>query len=631
MGHRSPRCTEVIHRILLSCLIVPFGLLIGISPAQSQPGQIVTVCGSDDAPGGLNLATALAQGGPITIRCPAGPQEIQVTQTRNLTADVALAGEGQVTFRGPSNKPMFTTSHSLKLSNLILINDQPAVTGSIVSGDKADITLISVVVTHSPSAFLARSLHAETSRFANNGDASGEASGSAVINAETIALHNSEFVANNDHPIAGGAWPTPDRTPLSRRVTIDETTFTDNRSTLLLIDAKVSIRASKFTQNGRLPATARDNWDCCGGAITLVRSDAEVSDSDFRGNGSSGFGGAIHSISSRLAVETSTFERNEARVGGAIMSFGRVPRVNIWSTDDWTDLPRLVLSHVTFNDNKATVHGGAIAFAGPVKGEGLVVRANKAGSLGGAIASWRAATLPEPYSGVLDAMSANTEPRPPDKLTLTRSVLVDNHADGSGAALAGADAETSVGNSIIARNSAASGATVTGSQLRLVNTVIADNAAPGIQETPGGTIAIGNSVILRNTANCGPGTQPAILGPNMQYPGSDCGSQIQTVDPGLDATYAPALVSSARDGGDVSLCISEPTVASIDLNGRTRIAADQKCSIGAIERDLVDSIAATLTFNQKQGFGHCLMWLLLILMLLAFIVGLIWRIRKRRA
>ncbi len=623
------RCIDATRAAILISVLAVTAVLLAAAPVSAQPEQIVSVCGSDDAPGMLNLATALAVGGPITIRCPAGQHELQLTQTRNLTADTTISSDRPLTLRGPANKPMFTTSHALTLSKLTLTNPS-AVTGSIVSGDQADVTLTSVTVIASPAAFLARSLHAEDSHFINNGDPNTYASGSAVINAEIVELRRSEFDGNDDHPIAGGAWSTPGRVPLSRRVTIEDTTFVHNRSTVLLIDAKVVIRSSRFAQNGQAPDAALEAWGCCGGALTFVRSDAEISDSDFVDNGSSGFGGAIHSVGSRLTVQTSNFEGNQARVGGAIMSWSRSPRVNIWSTDDWIDLPRLVLSRVTFKNNKATAHGGAVAFTGPVQGHGLVLRANEAHSVGAAIASWHAAALPAPYDGIDDAMSANTDPQLPDTLTLTRSILVENHAGQSGAALATADAETAVGNSIIARNNAP-GASVTGTKLRLINTVIADNSAAGIQTEPGGTVTLGNSVILRNSSmNCASGTVPAILGQNMQHPGSDCGSQIQTIDPGLDGTYAPGPISAARNAGEVGLCISEPTVAGIDLNGRTRISADRQCAVGAIERDRLESAAAALTFGHFQDFRHCLKWLLIILLVIAFAICLVWRMRKRR-
>ncbi len=623
-----PRCTNAIRTVFLASAVVATGVLSAQAPVRAQAEQIVSVCGSDDAPGALNLATALAVGGSIIIRCPAGQQEIRLTQTRDLPADTTIHGDGPLTLRGPANTPMFTTTRSLQLSNLTLTNPS-AVTGSIVFGDQADVTLTSVTTIGSPAAFLTRSLLAEGSHFINNGDLAAEASGSAVINAETVSIRRSEFDGNGDHPIAGGAWPTADRAPLSRSVTIEDATFAHNRSTLLLIDAKVSIRSSRFIQNGQAPDTAREAWGCCGGALTFVRSDAEISDSDFVGNGSSGFGGAIHSVGSRLTVRSSTFERNQARVGGAIMSWARTPRVNIWSTDDWTDLPRLVLSRVTLNGNKATAHGGAVAFTGPVQGHGLVLRANEAQSVGAAIASWYAAGLPAPHDGIDDAMSAATGPHLSDALMLARSILVDNHAGQSGAALATADAETSVGNSIIARNNA-SGAAVTGTKLRLINTVVADNTAVGIQTGTGGKVTLGNSIVLRNSAgNCASGTVPAVLGKNMQYPGSDCVSEIETADPGLDETYAPGLISAARNAGDIGLCTSEPTVGGIDLNGRTRLSAGGQCAVGAIERDRLDSAAAALTFGHTQDFRRSLLCLLGILLVIAFVVGLLWRRRKR--
>lgn len=627
MARRWTRCTDAIVAVTAIATVI-----VGIAEpgqAPAQPGQVVTVCGSDDAPGGLNLATALSRGGPITIRCPDGQNEIRFTRTRNVAVDTAIIGGGDrhVSLRGPTGSPMFTTSRALTLSKLTLTNPS-AVTGSIVAGNQADITLTSVVVTGSPAAILARSLHAEDSRFTDNGDKAAEASGAAVINAETVTLRNSEFTDNADHPIAGGAWPSPGRAPLSRQVAMERTRFSGNRNTILLIDAKVSIQASVFTNNGRKPDIARDAWGCCGGAITLVRSDAEIGDSDFVGNGSAGFGGAIHSIGSRLTVRSSTFDNNQARVGGAIMSWARNPKNNIWSTDEWTDAPRLAMTRVTFIDNTATAHGGAITFTGSLRGEGLAFESNSAESAGGAIASWQAAPLPEPYGDVLDALAANSESEPTDTMTLTRSVIVENHAGVSGAALAVAETDTALGNSIIARNDTG-GAAIVGSKLRLVNAVVADNTGTGLQAPTGGTITLGNTAVMNNSVNCAPGIHPAVAGRNMQYPGADCGAHIATTDPGLDDTYAPGLVSAARDGGDWALCTADPMVAGIDLYGNTRIASDHDCALGAIERDLLDSSASALTFGHVTKFTSWLAWLLLIVLFVAFALGLAWQYRRR--
>jgi predicted outer membrane repeat protein len=310
---------------------------------------------------------------------------------------------------------------------------------------------------------------------------------------------------------------------------------------------------------------------------------------------------------------------------------GHPPKLNIWSAADWIELPRLVLSRVTFKENKATAHGGAIAFAGSVQGQGLVMTGNEAATAGGAIASWRAAPLPDPYGTVLQALVDNTQPVPSDKIVLARSVLTDNKVGKSGAALSLSDADAIIGNSIIARNNSATGAVVAGTKLRIVNTVVADNAGTGIEASAGATIGVGNTVIARNATNCTLAQPLLILGPNIQHPGSQCGSQIQSTDPGLDGHYAPGLISAARDAGDFGLCVTEPTVAGIDLLGRTRVGGEQKCAIGAIERNLPDTIASALTFGATQHFGPCFVWLLILLLLVAFVVGfMIWRRRRRR-
>jgi hypothetical protein len=378
-----------------------------------------------------------------------------------------------------------------------------------------------------------------------------------------VELIGCEFIDNGDHPIAGGAWPSPDRPALSRRVVIDDTVFSGNRSSLLLIDAQVSIRGSRFEGNGLAPAAARGAWSCCGGAVTLVRSQAEIVASEFRGNGSSGFGGAIHALGARLHISGSTFEGNRAWVGGAIMAWGHPPSRNIWSVDDWIDLPRLELTRTTFRGNAATELGGAVAFAGALSGVGVLFADNEAGPAGGGIASWRSANLPEPYGDVLAALADNTEPVPAHTVSLARPIFVDNRAGTTGAALAIADARAAVGNSIVARNVASGpgGAAVTGNDVRLINAVIADNAAIGIAALPGATVRLGNTVVADNgNENCSLAAQPEIAGPNLQTPGSDCGTAIASRDPGLDDTYAPELFSAARGAGDFGLCVSDPTV-----------------------------------------------------------------------
>ena len=105
-----------------------------------------------------------------------------------------------------------------------------------------------------------------------------------------------------------------------------------------------------------------------------------------------GFGSNAAFVKSKTGGPTAkAFNLNFARVYDRLDDMKQRPG-NIWSGDDWTDLPRLILSRVTFESNKATAFGGALAFAGSVQGDGLVFRFNQAPLAGGAIASWRAAT-----------------------------------------------------------------------------------------------------------------------------------------------------------------------------------------------------------------------------------------------
>ncbi|MFC0342372.1 hypothetical protein [Paracoccus niistensis] len=595
--------------------------------ATAQPVQVVDVCGRDDAPGGLNLRTALAQNGQIRIECPPDQPIIEITQTLALSGDADISAVGPITLRGPASAPMFTTSRHLRLSGLTL-NNPASVVGSIVAGDQARIELDHVEVYGSPAAFLVRSLKATASRFRDNGDPAASP-GNAVVNAEDVQIQDSEFIGNSDHPIAGGAWPSPNRIALSRRVEIDKTSFAGNVGTVLLIDARVRIRASQFSSNGLAPDSAKESWGCCGGAITAVRSDIQIFDSEFWGNASPGFGGAIQAIGSRLTVMRSTFTRNEARAGGAVVSWGRPPLLNIWSVDPWIDLPRLLLSRTTFNDNNASEFGGGILFAGEVVVEGSVLRGNRARQAGGAIAAWNAATLPDPHEEVIRALLDSTVEGSGDQLSISRSILVQNDAEEEGAALALAETPGRIGNTIIARNGNATA--VTGSDLHIVNSVIGDNLATGLSVSAMGIVEIGNTILLRNAGgNCALEVEPVILGASLQDGGTSCGEGVATGDPGLDESYAPGLVSPARDGGTYALCLSDPLVLGVDLYSKSRSQGDGTCAIGAVERKRSEVLIAFLTFGAFEGDDGAawLWWLLLLLALLAFLITF-WRRRQR--
>jgi predicted outer membrane repeat protein len=604
----------------------------------SAQQQVVTVCGRDDAPGGLNLATAIAAGGEIVIRCPAGQDAIELTGTRDARGIVHVDGEGKVTLRGPVAGPLFTADIALRLSRLTVENPRTAATssapgaGTIVLGPKASVGLDGVTTRTSRAAYVAQSLTAQDSVFVGNGDPAEQAAFAPVIDADSIELRRVTFTDNFDHPIAGGAPPASGRPALSRRITIEDSVFTGNRSTVLLTDARVSIRRTRFEGNG----TPRDKWsgawECCGGAITLVRADADLSDTQFRDNAAAGFGGAIYALGSRLRISRSVFERNKARVGGAVMFWGRRPKVNIWSTEDWPDAPRVELRRTQFRGNTATAFGGGLVFAGIVEGHAVLFQANVSDGTGGAIADWRAAALPEPYDGVFDALVGATDPNQADSMTLARPILVDNVAGGGGAALDAGSAAVAIGNGLVARNQikAASGGALRAPKLTLVNTTVADNPAGGLAAAAGTTVRLGNTILLRNAGfNCALGGTVSDAGRNFQYPGNDCGAAVAARDPGLDSQYAPGLISAARGAGDIGMCASDPQVRGVDLRGSSRLERG-RCDVGAIERPLPQTMASALGLGSGGDAAPRLLWLLVLLAIPLFLLALLWTVLRRR-
>ena len=617
-------------------------LLLGVAAASAPVAlaapQVVTVCGRDDAPGGLNLATAIAAGGEIVIRCPAGQQAIELTATRDARGIVHVDGEGKVTLRGPVAGPLFTADISLRLSRLTVENPRTAATanapgaGAIILGPKASVELDGVTTQNSPGAYVVQSLTAQDSIFQNNGDPAAPGAFAAVISAGAVELRRATFKGNFDHPIAGGSPPVPGAPPLSRRISIEDSAFTGNRSTTLMNDARVSIVRTRFENSGTGPEKWGGAWDCCGGAITLVGADAEIYDSDFRGNAAGGFGGAIYALGSRLRITNCLFEGNKARAGGAVMFWGRRPKVNIWSTGDWPDPPGLELRRTQFQGNNATLFAGGLLLAGAVQADAVLFRANVSAGAGGAIADWRAADLPEPWGGVFDALVAATRPGLADTISLSRPIMTDNIAGTRGAAIAAGSAAVAIGNGLIARNQvkSGSGGAISAAKLTLTNTTLADNPSGGVVAAVAATVRIGNSILLRNEGfNCSLGGSVSDAGHNMQYPGADCGPAVGARDPGLDGQYAPGLISAARGAGDTGMCAANPQVLGVDLYGRPRLQGGH-CDVGAIEQPLPPAVASALGLGSGPDAVPRLLWLVFFLVILLFLIGLFWVVLRRR-
>ncbi len=596
-------------------------LLVGSASAQT----VVTACGRDDAVGGTNLLTALAGGGSIVIRCGAAAATIEITRTHALSTDTAIDGEGRVTLTGNGSRPMFTTPSTVTLTGLTIRNSRPggvadtrSPTTAVVVGRRVELTRVRTEDTIGP--YVVTDFSATDSVFENNGDAAAQ-SYRAVIEAQTITLRRATFNRNADHPIGGGTNSATPTSAATRSILIEDSTFTENRFPILILDGALTVRRTTFAKNGAASAAGDRDWGCCAGAIMLTHSVADIEDSQFVDNASSGFGGAIAAIGSRLVIRRTLFERNSARVGGALLSWGRPAATNFWSTGPIPSGPTLSLDRVRFKANTASEIGGAVAWSGQKEGDSGLFAANRA-RRGGAVAHISAGGgLSGEFADVFAAVGALTTAGP-ETLALARGIFADNIAVEQGSAIDGGDATVSLGNALATRNrveaSSANATTLYGAELTLANATIVGNANRGVAIAgPGGTLRLLNSIVANNgDANCSANGGSLFSAATIQYPDTSCNAV--AVAPELDGSFVPSLSSPARYAGDVSGCLGEALVMGVDLHGASR-ARNGKCAIGAIEPDADQQLFANTPFARSAQ-----PWLWVLILFWVFLaVGLI--------
>lgn len=592
--------------------------LSGAAAAQA----VVSACGNDAA-----LRAAVAAGGGITFACGPQPTVIDIATSIAVDRAVQIDGGGRIALRGTGTAPLFVAKAALSLTGVSVRNPAPAAVGIVTS--TADLTLRSVETRETASAYVAKSLDVQDSRFESNGRS---AIGPGVlINAERVRIARSVFRNNTDHPVGGGA-DAAGRAALSREFVIDDVTFEGNRASVLAIDALLTVRNSRFTNNGSTPADAAGPWLCCGGAITAVASRVDIRGSEFTGNGSMGAGGAVQAIGSELRIVSSQFNGNRARTGGAVFSWAQPVKDSWWSASPAVPVlqPRLHLARVRFRDNVAQFGGGALAWAGVVEGDEALFAKNSAAA-GGAAAHWTAVALPAEFASAFAELGAMTGPSA-QALRLARGVFIENRARTEGAAVHGGAAAVALGSGLLARNvleAPGTGAAVESARaLHLANVSIADNAAGGVRLHAGGSAAeLHNTIVLRNAQfgcriDAGAMRSPAA---NLQFPGTDC-SGAALRDPVLAATYKPQAGAHAAVAGHMEACLTDPLVAGVDLAGVAR-GNRGTCAIGAYEADpRMDEVSGWPLLRHPW-----LRWLLLLLFLVFMWLGacLVRRRRKR--
>ena len=599
---------------------------LGVSASVVASPLVVSVCGTDDAPGGINLSQALSQGGQIEIRCPAGQDSIRFTRTHAMPREVQIVGVRQVTLIGTGREPMFAPAQSLRLANLVITTDPPApnVRRPLVVESVRDVSLQGVRTERTGSAYRARTFNAVDSAFVGNG-LGDDASYGVLIDAEQIKLLRTQFSQNKQFLTGGGPPHASPQSAPSRRLMVRDSGFTDNRRGLLALGSTdVQIVGSRFTRNGSADAKG---WSCCGGALTAAHSTISVRSSEFSGNRSGGAGGAILSVGSAIHVSESLFTQNTAQVGGAIAAFGEPMVSGTWNQGPPSPSQLILrLDRSRFHDNQSSSVGGAIAWTGGLHGQGALFVGNKAGTGGGALAL---ATLAkgEALQAIL-GIGTLTAPTQEHQLSLSGGIFLRNVAK-RGAAIYANGATIALGNALVADNRSEDSAVVSGGVMRLINSTLFGNQGFGVAVSgPSRKLSLANTIISDNSLGaCASQASPIDAVASFQFPGQTCGSGIETQDPKLNRDSSPSFTSPLRDAGSLTHCMSDPLVAGKDLRGNQRGVAGV-CDIGAVESEsFLEEVRETLASGDHASIY---LWLLLILLILLFLLTMYWGFRRAR-
>jgi hypothetical protein len=613
-------------------------LLLSLSAAPSLGATLVTACGTDTAPGSMNLTTALATGGEIKIQCAGTPNEIHFTAAHTVAVTTHIDG-GNVTLVGTGNGAMFVlpTAQPLTLSNLSIRNPpsnpaDPGIFTGIVydASDTANVELSHVQVSDTRLPLAVRRLVARDSTFSNNGDANNADFG--VVMAGELVLENVTFRDNLSRPFHA-LWrgdPIAKKEAITARVV--NCIFERNQRAAFWAVGDLTIQGSTFTDNGAaVPYKASGRGALYGGAVFLELAD--------------GMAGAVELILGRATISRSTFKGNHGMLGGAVLAWRSALTLQSTDLDDNKavsggavaylspagsnpQMPRLRLGHLKMHRNVADKDGGAFMVLGDVSGDAVLLRANKAGETGSAIAVVSPGVSPaEAVPAALAAKLPTPGGAPPSRIEVSRLFVLDNTAAQD--AIATGDGIVRFGNGLFARNesTAAGGAAIHGQKIELANSTLVGNKSNGLRIEAGGGpyVRIANTILAGNTNNCtAPLGGSEISGANLQSPGTACGATITSADPSLNSRFAPSLTSPARSGGTLATCAGHDLVGAIDLYGNPRGASS--CSIGAVEADLANDVIRTV------GARHIpwLLTLVLILLIIALVLGVILGARCRR-
>lgn len=335
---------------------------------------------------------------------------------------------------------------------------------------------------------------------------------------------------------------------------VENVTFRNNlRGAIYNAGGHVSINDSRFEENQRSAVTNEN-----GGTLS-------VANSTFLNNTiplvNTGNGGGVYNPNGHATITHSHFEGNQATdSGGAIYNSGVI-----------------TIEHTTVINNSA-YGGGGIANADVMVIRNSHISGNRATGVSGA------------GGGVLHYNQSAT----PSSLVIVQSTIDRNSSvvQGGGLWVSGTQATFDMTNSTVYSNTASDtgggGLYVTSAKATLTNVTFSDNVA---ETSDGDNIENSNilpgTITLRNTIVNGGGCEGGVVDGdgNLEFPGTSCGFDTASADPGLGALtnnggWTPTL--AITEGGPAQNTGVNANCPATDQRGVLR-AQFVTCDIGAFE------------------------------------------------
>jgi predicted outer membrane repeat protein len=503
-------------------------------PAIVLCQAVVKVCDSDTSPG-QNLSQAIATGGVVYFKCPAGSR-IRITQRYTVTRPLTLDGGGTIILDGQGILGPF----------LLVPNAHLILRGVVFTGFKLPPS--------SPigSAFFASVVDARNGSTVEVDHSTFEVNESPVATKSDVTIEDSTFAGNTGLALSAAETGVASVQRTNFRGNeksisvwggsiIDSTFIANSRGalTILFPTQALLIRGNVFQNNQGTSCIRLSQLSGRNGSVKIkIRANHFVDN-----NGSSDAGAitvfdavaaappSIRAILStfppaRFEVDYNQFLRNKGALGGAVNAdLIHSSGMRIWGG--------------SFIGNSATANGGAISWtSGSLEVGHALFRKNVASKEGGAV-----------YGS---------------------SAIIGTLA---------------ISNTVMAENTAVSG-TIKVDAVKLTNVTIAKNEASGLisRIAPPSIYlrAIENSIFMENKPrNCENTSASSFGSDNVQFPNNDCGG-VRVENPYLDSIYVPSSGSPALVEGNPLVC-RNPPIDGTDLvfQGRDN---PKFCALGAYER-----------------------------------------------